>query len=238
MSTQRAARARLRSITSCQTKDTVTGFDIRLRRTPLNAAGGEGGPDSYTGRKKKQLEDGKRSRSFSSESTLNLLEADGKLTQAIRETVQRDCDTLHATATSRTLYILHNNTKHVQHQGEMNSILLLFHFTTDEDETLERKLSGDPGKLPEGLWVSLPQNWNIFPPTGALISESVKYSALLTHLSRADRVEEQGGRRGVESLISRESAGPNPWMNVVIITVSRSHMLTETLSFFHHSCLK
>lgn len=238
MSTQRAARARLRSITSCQTKDTVTGFDIRLRRTPLNAAGGEGGPDSYTGRKKKQLEDGKRSRSFSSESTLNLLEADGKLTQAIRETVQRDCDTPHATATSRTLYILHNNTKHVQHQGEMNSILLLFHFTTDEDETLERKLSGDPGKLPEGLWVSLPQNWNIFPPTGALISESVKYSALLTHLSRADRVEEQGGRRGVESLNSRESAGPNPWMNVVIITVSRSHMLTETLSFFHHSCLK
>lgn len=110
--------------------------------------------------------------------------------------------------------------------------------TTDEDETLERKLSGDPGKLPEGLWVSLPQNWNIFPPTGALISESVKYSALLTHLSRADRVEEQRGRRGVESLISRESAGPNPWMNVVIITVSRSHMLTETLSFFHHSCLK
>lgn len=52
MSTQRAAIARLRSITSCQTKDTVTGFDIRLRRTPLNAAGGEGGPDSYTGRKK------------------------------------------------------------------------------------------------------------------------------------------------------------------------------------------
>lgn len=139
MSTQRAARARLRSITSCQTKDTVTGFDIRLRRTPLNAAGGEGGPDSYTGRKKKQLEDGKRSRSFSSESTLNLLEADGKLTQAIRETVQRDCDTPHATATSRTLYILHNNTKHVQHQGEMNSILLLFHFTLAEKFQLQTK---------------------------------------------------------------------------------------------------
>lgn len=110
---------------------------------------------------------------------------------------------------------------------------------TDGEEMLKKKLSGDLSKLLEGLWVSLPQNWRyFFSPTGALISESVKYSALLTHFSQADRVEERRGRRGVESLISRESASPNPWMNVAIITISSSHMLVESLSFFHHSCLK
>lgn len=35
-------------------KDTVTGFDITLRRTPLNAAGGEDGSDRYRGERGKR----------------------------------------------------------------------------------------------------------------------------------------------------------------------------------------
>lgn len=53
---------------------------------------------------------------------------------------------------------------------------------------------------------------SFLPTTGALISESVKYSALLSHFSQADKGEEWA-RRGVESLISRESTGLIPgWM--------------------------
>lgn len=144
------------------------------------------------------------------------------------------------TFTGRNLYILETlNTTWSIYSVRGNKLHLTFvllHVSreisiTEGEETLKRELSGDLSKLLEGLWVSLPQNLTIFSPTGALISEPVKYSALLTHFSLADREEERWGHRGVESLISRESAGPNPWMNAAIITISSSHMLAELIVF-------
>lgn len=75
-------------------------------------------------------------------------------------------------------------------------------------------------------------------PAFALHSHASRQNVyeLSTHFGQADGAQERWAHRGVESLISREWAGPNPWMNVTVMTISSSHMLTETLSFFHHGC--
>lgn len=80
--------------------------------------------------------------------------------------------------------------------------------------------------------------WSASGPAFALHSHASCQNVyeLSTHFGQADGAQEQRAHRGVEGLISREWASPNPWMNVTVMTISSSHMLTETLSFFHHGC--